>query len=435
MKVCLPHLSESELPVEREALLEALAEQWDEADGYALVELADIDLLLFVRQGKIWCAGAVDGDRAYSVPLNLAMARFPGKAARFYETDLPLFLCLAVMFRKAPSAQIPAHLVDADQILASVRETGKDAVLVLQRGASRSVAFCRGGEPAALYAAPGEAFAAEGSIADRIVEYVYAGPDQAEVSLLLYDEIRLPPAADAASLRELIEAGATLPPTTTAEPPMLVVRLGGRVVFHYPVNRPEVLVGRSEKADLELDNLSVSREHVKIRTTADGLVAEDLGSENGIVVDGERKKRVVLRPGVKIEVGKYTLELGEGDDSDLTAPAILRSRAPGVSAEKTISLDQVGGRARVELDGESHKVVGPIYSIGTGKRANLRVKGFLLGEVHSVIRRGDGGFIAEQRGGLRPLRVNGQSTRRQVLHDGDEIAIGNNRLTFHVEED
>ncbi|MEM9188233.1 MAG: FHA domain-containing protein [Myxococcota bacterium] len=50
-------------------------------------------------------------------------------------------------------------------------------------------------------------------------------------------------------------------------------------------------VGRAETNDLQLDDASVSRQHLRLRVGADGaapLTAEDLGSQNGIRMRGQR---------------------------------------------------------------------------------------------------------------------------------------------------
>lgn len=440
MSVKLPFLSQAPLPAPRGDLLGALAEEWDEADGYVFAEGPGDDILLFVRGGKVWCAGTFHDDRPSGVPLGQALSKLRGTTrAVMRETDLPLFLCMAVLVRKAPSATLPVGLIDSEQILQNIRNTGKDAVLVVQRGDAFSLAFCRGGEPVALYPAEGETFASDGSVADRIAEYLYSQPtggDAQELTLLLYDEIKLPAASDARPMTDLASGYATQPPEELDDnPPLVVVRLAGRVVFRYPVTREETLVGRGDEADLALDNLSVSRRHLLLRKTDEGLVAEDLGSENGIVCGGERVERAELSADKPVEVGKYTLELAHADDelSEMTEPAVPISRAPGLAAEKTISVDRAGGRATLEHNGTKVQVKGLALSIGAGPRAGLKLRGLFIGDINTVIRRASEGFIAEQVGGLRRLHINGAATKRAVLADGDELSIASHTMRVRIE--
>jgi transcriptional regulator with PAS, ATPase and Fis domain len=73
----------------------------------------------------------------------------------------------------------------------------------------------------------------------------------------------------------------------------------------------EVVIGRSEKSDIQLDDPSISRRHAKLHLGAQ-LELEDLGSANGSQV-GERRlrahERVAIGPGDSIELGEVVLVL------------------------------------------------------------------------------------------------------------------------------
>src|SRR5258706_13735982 len=47
----------------------------------------------------------------------------------------------------------------------------------------------------------------------------------------------------------------------------------------------KVIIGRSENADLRIDNGSVSRQHACLAIEGDGITVEDLGSQNGTYVN------------------------------------------------------------------------------------------------------------------------------------------------------
>jgi pSer/pThr/pTyr-binding forkhead associated (FHA) protein len=66
----------------------------------------------------------------------------------------------------------------------------------------------------------------------------------------------------------------------------------------------EVVIGR-EGAQLDIDDPEISRRHVAVRSTADGLELEDLGSTNGTHVDGRLIAGVVaLRDGARVALGE-----------------------------------------------------------------------------------------------------------------------------------
>ncbi|MGY4935356.1 FHA domain-containing protein, partial [Streptomyces sp. 900116325] len=65
-------------------------------------------------------------------------------------------------------------------------------------------------------------------------------------------------------------------------------------------------LGRSTEADVRIDDPGVSRRHCEIRTGTPSTI-QDLGSTNGIVVDGQHTTRATLRDGSRIVVGSTTI--------------------------------------------------------------------------------------------------------------------------------
>ncbi|MEY9870891.1 hypothetical protein ABH931_000345 [Streptacidiphilus sp. MAP12-33] len=75
---------------------------------------------------------------------------------------------------------------------------------------------------------------------------------------------------------------------------------------HHPLDRPVLVLGRSTEADVRVDDPGVSRRHAEIRVGNPSMVL-DLGSTNGIVVDGQHTTRATLRDGSRIVVGSTTI--------------------------------------------------------------------------------------------------------------------------------
>jgi len=66
-----------------------------------------------------------------------------------------------------------------------------------------------------------------------------------------------------------------------------------------------LLVGRTGFSTLEIDDPSVSRRHARIYRTPEGeYILEDLGSTNGTMVNGIRRKEHLLLPGDRIQFGR-----------------------------------------------------------------------------------------------------------------------------------
>jgi pSer/pThr/pTyr-binding forkhead associated (FHA) protein len=64
-----------------------------------------------------------------------------------------------------------------------------------------------------------------------------------------------------------------------------------------------MIVGRSRECDVVLDDPNVSRRHMELRRDNAGWTAVDLGSTNGIKVNGSRVSEAPLEPGDEISLG------------------------------------------------------------------------------------------------------------------------------------
>ena len=84
----------------------------------------------------------------------------------------------------------------------------------------------------------------------------------------------------------------------------IVVAEGRRLV----VGRTGATIGRSRDCDIVLGDGNVSRRHAEVLPTEDGWSVSDLGSTNGVVVNGRRiSGATALKAGDRIEVGTSEL--------------------------------------------------------------------------------------------------------------------------------
>ena len=70
-------------------------------------------------------------------------------------------------------------------------------------------------------------------------------------------------------------------------------------------------IGRSRDSEIVIEDPNVSRQHAEVRKTIEGWMVVDLGSTNGVKVNGRRVQEEVLRPGDKITLGLVELEFDE----------------------------------------------------------------------------------------------------------------------------
>jgi general secretion pathway protein A len=101
-----------------------------------------------------------------------------------------------------------------------------------------------------------------------------------------------------------IEAIADAAPGTVAEEQaLLLVTSQGLADGVVPLTASRILIGRSELADVRIDSAFVSRYHsLIVRENGQDLLI-DLGSTNGVLVNGKRVVRAVLRHRDLIQVG------------------------------------------------------------------------------------------------------------------------------------
>ena len=74
------------------------------------------------------------------------------------------------------------------------------------------------------------------------------------------------------------------------------------------IDTDEIVAGRKSTSDIFLDDVTVSREHVRFFRTETGRVgARDLGSLNGTYVNRVRVEEKLLNSGDEIQIGKFKL--------------------------------------------------------------------------------------------------------------------------------
>ena len=74
----------------------------------------------------------------------------------------------------------------------------------------------------------------------------------------------------------------------------------------------QAVIGRMPGCDVQLDDPSVSRRHARVSRASNGWLIEDLGSTNGIMVNGASVDREYLTGGEDIELGNVRLRFVAG---------------------------------------------------------------------------------------------------------------------------
>jgi len=97
-----------------------------------------------------------------------------------------------------------------------------------------------------------------------------------------------------------------------ADQAALVVIYGLDLGKKFNLVKPTIIIGRSSKSDIQVDQESVSRSHAKIVLSGKALVLKDLGSTNGTYVNDELVDEMHLRDGDLIKIGRTIFKFLSG---------------------------------------------------------------------------------------------------------------------------
>lgn len=95
------------------------------------------------------------------------------------------------------------------------------------------------------------------------------------------------------------------------------------------LDRAMVVVGRHPACDARLDSLRVSRHHCCMMQDSGEVIVRDLGSTNGIRINGQRVEMGRLKVGDELSIAhiRYRLDNGQGHDQTLADPPSSPSAA------------------------------------------------------------------------------------------------------------
>ncbi|MDH3374986.1 MAG: FHA domain-containing protein [Gammaproteobacteria bacterium] len=127
------------------------------------------------------------------------------------------------------------------------------------------------------------------------------------------------------------------------ERPRLIVTRDGETVSRYTSNTKKILIGRSEFADLVLDDEYASAMHAVLLLYSNALVMLDLNSSNGTTVNSVRLKSTILKENDIISIGHHRLKVEN-------APAMSADIAQRVNLPDTIRTKSLTEMRRLQDD-------------------------------------------------------------------------------------
>jgi pSer/pThr/pTyr-binding forkhead associated (FHA) protein len=89
----------------------------------------------------------------------------------------------------------------------------------------------------------------------------------------------------------------------------LAVVAGKAVGMEYELERPQTTLGRGPEVDIAVPDPAMSKQHACVEWAGGGLRVRDLGSTNGVRVNGELVEIAELAHGDRFELGEHAFQL------------------------------------------------------------------------------------------------------------------------------
>lgn len=133
----------------------------------------------------------------------------------------------------------------------------------------------------------------------------------------------------------------------------------GREERHFPIPDEGLVIGRGAESEVRLDGALVSRQHARVYRKGNEVLVEDLGSRNGILVNGNKILSASLKRGDVITVGEYELKFDTFD-------AAASSRSVITYENATTLCDNIleeGPEGRLPLLYRTAQLLGTVFDI------------------------------------------------------------------------
>lgn len=236
-----------------------------------------------------------------------------------------------------------------------------------------------------------------------------------------------------------------------------------------PLVRDEITIGRKEGNTIRLTERNVSRKHARISRANGAVAIEDLGSYNGVRVNGTRiSQRTVLAVSDRVQIGDYLIELkAEGVEQPVPYedartqpierldPAQLAAAMPGAAmpaaavplgladtdptarAVAPAAMAAPGGYARIvvlssNFAGREFQLTKQEMVIGRTDDNDVVINHRSISRNHAKIVRepGTGRYTIMDLQSSNGVRVNGEDYGKVELRRGDTIDLGHVRFRF-----
>jgi len=205
----------------------------------------------------------------------------------------------------------------------------------------------------------------------------------------------------------------------------LILNHEGAVIREYKLDKERTTVGRKPHNDIHLEDPTVSGDHA-VFLKLQHIYVEDLGSTNGVILNGKRVTKRQLNHGDVIRIGRHEFKFVE-DSAESFDKTVMISTTPSVEKPEAVTTSKSG-------------VVKVLNGPKTGEQIALNKPYTTLGspgiQVAVIAKRGSNFFLMPMSGvgeKNNPPRLNNQPIGAQsmALKSGDVIEVAGTKLQFN----
>ena len=203
------------------------------------------------------------------------------------------------------------------------------------------------------------------------------------------------------------------------------------------LNKPLVTLGRATTNDIVLAERRVSRNHAEVTCNDSGIALKDLGSSNGVLVNGQRVKEANIQAGDSFEISGFTLQyLAPTEDVHEEATMVnSESELEQTLHQMTvpISLNETSlPRLVVHAPDKTWEILllDDSYSIGRTTGNDLILEYPKTSRNHAVVERKGRDFILRDLNSTNGTRVDGDRIEQHRLQNGDTFEVGPTQIVF-----
>jgi pSer/pThr/pTyr-binding forkhead associated (FHA) protein len=235
--------------------------------------------------------------------------------------------------------------------------------------------------------------------------------------------------------------------------PRLVIKRSKGKLQLLDLSQATTEVGRSDEMDLILQNVSVSRHHARLLLGEQGLKVEDVGSQNGVRVNGDRlepNSARLVAVGDTVSIGKFDLillEPGEhffkGRFLEYMTPYSSGGLPSAQEATYAMSAAEAEALAREKNLIRNAKVVSAERALHfwhpedqkltIGTNAMVIVGGMMTPAIAAEVVWERNQHILKKLGLMGKVTANGQAIKAHGLRDGDQFRVGDKDFLYRTQ--